>query len=274
MTRRIGAVHRIVIAIAIQVQTVDGFGVQIGSIIGRDKSAPFGGVIPGVAVVQAGVVIVVIPSVTDGIRVGDGGIGGAGSDGAIAESIVQVSCYHGAVGVDDCLHIAQQVPLEVIAGGHTAGGMLHADDRTFVVQEYDPFGYGAGTLDGFAGFLRNQAARMVVVILLVVSGDITGLCRACQIRVGLCYPLAETVVGVGMALGAAGQPGQLTLAPCGGHAVITGGTAHGVVADAVAAEAGQLVRTVAKGSGSIAAAGLICILPLSPSTVKKKPPRP
>ena len=51
------------------------------------------------------------------------------------------------------------------------------------------------------------------------------------------------------------EPGQLALAPCGGHAVITGGTAHGVVGNAAAAEAGQLVRTVAKGSGGIAAAG-------------------
>ena len=248
-------INRIVIAITMQIQAVDSLGIQIGGIVGADESAPFGGVIPGVAVVQAGIVIVVITTVTDGVGVGDGGIGRARSNGAIAESIIEVSCYHGAVGVDDCLHIAQQVPLEVIAGGHTAGGMLHTDDRTFVVQEYDPFGCGSGALDGFAGFFRNQTARMVVIILLVVSGYQPSLCRACQIRVGLCYPLAETVVGVGMALGAAGQPGQLTLAPCGGHAVIAGRTAHGVVGNAAAAEAGQLVRTVAKGSGSIAAAG-------------------
>ena len=48
-------VDRIIITIAIQVQAVDGFGVEVGCIIGRDESAPFGGVIPGVAVVQAGV---------------------------------------------------------------------------------------------------------------------------------------------------------------------------------------------------------------------------
>ena len=277
-------INRIVIAITMQIQAVDSLGIQIGGIVGADESAPFGGVIPGVAVVQAGIVIVVITTVTDGVGVGDGGIGRARSNGAIAESIIEVSCYHGAVGVDDCLHIAQQVPLEVIAGGHTAGGMLHTDDRTFVVQEYDPFGYSAGALDGFAGFLRNQTARMVVVILLVVSGDITGLCRAypgstCQIGIGLGYSLAESVVSVGVVRsaagqGAAGQPGQLALAPCGGHAVIAGGTAHGVVGNAAAAKAGQLVRTVAKGSGGVAAAGLICILPLSPTTVKKKPPRP
>ena len=189
-----------------------------------------------------------------------------------------------AVGVDDRLHVAQQVALEVIAGGHTAGGVLHADDGAFIVQEYDPFGYSAGAVNGFADFLRNQTARMVVVILLVVSGDITGLCRAypgstCQIGIGLGYSLAESVVSVGVVRsaagqGAAGQPGQLALVPGGGHAVITGGTAHGVVGNGGTTKAGQLVRTVAKGSGGVAAAGLICILPLSPTTVKKKPPRP
>ena len=67
----IRVIHRIVIAIAIQVQTVDGFGVQVGSIIGGEESAPFGAIIAGIAVVQAGVVIVVITAVTDGICVGD-----------------------------------------------------------------------------------------------------------------------------------------------------------------------------------------------------------
>lgn len=84
MTAGICEIDGIIITIAIQVQTVDGFGVQVGGIVGRDKSAPFGGVIPGVAVVQAGIVIVVIAAITDGICVGDGSISGAGSDGAVA----------------------------------------------------------------------------------------------------------------------------------------------------------------------------------------------
>ena len=52
--------NRIVITIAIQVQAIDGFGVEVGSIVGRDKSAPFGGVIPGVQIIQAGVIRTVI----------------------------------------------------------------------------------------------------------------------------------------------------------------------------------------------------------------------
>ena len=84
MATRITVVNRIITTIAIQVQTVDGFGVQVGGIVGRDESAPLGGVIPGVAVIQAGIVIVVIATVTDGICVCNGGISGAGSNGAVA----------------------------------------------------------------------------------------------------------------------------------------------------------------------------------------------
>jgi hypothetical protein len=55
MSTRIAVIDRIVIAIAIEVQAVDGFGVQVGGIVGRDESAPFGAVITGVAVIQTGI---------------------------------------------------------------------------------------------------------------------------------------------------------------------------------------------------------------------------
>ena len=83
MTAGIRVIHRIVIAIAIQVQTVDGFGIQVGGIVGADESAPFRGVIPSVTIIEAGIVIVVIATVTDGVGIGDGCVGGAGSDGAV-----------------------------------------------------------------------------------------------------------------------------------------------------------------------------------------------
>ena len=56
MTARVCIIHWIVIAIAIEVQTVGGFGIEICSIIRRDKSAPLGGVIPGVQIIQAGII--------------------------------------------------------------------------------------------------------------------------------------------------------------------------------------------------------------------------
>ena len=70
MSTGICEIDRIVIAIAIQVQAVDGFGVQVGGIVGRDKSAPFGGVIPGVAVIQASVISSVIATVTNMVDFG------------------------------------------------------------------------------------------------------------------------------------------------------------------------------------------------------------
>ena len=60
MSTRIAIIHGIIIAIAIEVQAVDGFGIQVGGVIRRDKSAPFGGVIPGVAIIQAGIIRTVI----------------------------------------------------------------------------------------------------------------------------------------------------------------------------------------------------------------------
>ena len=56
MSTRIAGIDRIVIAIAIQIQTVDGFGVKVGGIVGADEAAPFGRVIPGITVIQTGVI--------------------------------------------------------------------------------------------------------------------------------------------------------------------------------------------------------------------------
>lgn len=105
MARRIRIIHRIIIAIAIQIQTVDGFGVQVGSIIGRDESVPFGRVVSGVAVVEASVVIVVVATVTDGVGVGNIVAGNLARDGAIALGIVQILGFHGVVGVTYILPI-------------------------------------------------------------------------------------------------------------------------------------------------------------------------
>ena len=80
-------VHRIVIAIAIQVQAVGGIGVKVCGIIGRDEAAPFGGIVPGVAVVETGVVIVVITAITDRIGIGYGIVGGFVGNGAITPSV-------------------------------------------------------------------------------------------------------------------------------------------------------------------------------------------
>ena len=65
MSTGIRVINRVIIAITIEIQAVDGFGVEVGGIVGRDKSAPFGAVITGVAVIQAGIMVEVVAIVTD-----------------------------------------------------------------------------------------------------------------------------------------------------------------------------------------------------------------
>ena len=60
MSTRVNNIYRIIAAIAIQVQAVDGFGVQVCGIVRRDKPSPLGAVVPGVAKIQAGVIRTVI----------------------------------------------------------------------------------------------------------------------------------------------------------------------------------------------------------------------
>ena len=83
MSTRIRVIHRVVIAIAIQVQAIDRFGIQVRSVVRGDESAPLGAVVSCVAVVQTRIVIVVIATVADGVGIGDGIVGGAGSNGAV-----------------------------------------------------------------------------------------------------------------------------------------------------------------------------------------------
>ena len=63
------------------VQAVDGIGIQIGGIVGGDEAAPLGAVISGVAVIQAGIFVVVIATITNRVGFCYGSITG---DGAVA----------------------------------------------------------------------------------------------------------------------------------------------------------------------------------------------
>ena len=99
MTARIGVVYRIVITVTVQIQAVDGVGGEVGSTIGRDKSAPLGAVITSVAVIEASVVIVVIATVTNGVCIGDGIVGGFAGDGTVAPGIIQILGHHIAAGI-------------------------------------------------------------------------------------------------------------------------------------------------------------------------------
>ena len=119
MATGIHIVHRIIIAIAIEVQAVDGFGIQLGSIIGRDESAPFGAVVSCITIVQAGVVIVVIAAIANGVCASQRIVGGIVGNGAVTPGVIQVLDLQNAVGVINCHHVALQIPLEVIAASST-----------------------------------------------------------------------------------------------------------------------------------------------------------
>ena len=72
------------------VQAVGGLGVEVGSAVGADEAAPLGGVVPGAAVVQAGIVIEVISSVTNGVGVGNIIIGSLRRNSAVAPGITYI----------------------------------------------------------------------------------------------------------------------------------------------------------------------------------------
>ena len=128
MTTGVNIVYGIVIAIAIEVQTIYGFRVQVSGAVRRNESAPLGGVVSGVAVIQAGIIIVVVATVTDGVGVGNIVAGSLAGNGAITPGIIQILCLQGAVGVVDSHHIALEVSLEVVEVAYTAGGQLHTND--------------------------------------------------------------------------------------------------------------------------------------------------
>ena len=71
--------YRVITTVAILVQAVNGIGIQIGGIVGTNEAAPLGRVVPGVAVVQAGIVVVVIATVTNGVGLRYSSIAGNGT---------------------------------------------------------------------------------------------------------------------------------------------------------------------------------------------------
>ena len=83
-------VDGVVAAVAILVQAVDGGGIQVGSIIGGDESAPFGAVISGVAVIQTGIIVVVVATVTNGVGLRYSSIAG---NGAVAIHLYSTMIY-------------------------------------------------------------------------------------------------------------------------------------------------------------------------------------
>ena len=84
MATRVVVIDGIIAAVAILVQAVGGLGIEIRSVIGGNEASPFGAVISGIAVVQAGFFIVVVATIANG-----GGFcyGSIARDGVIAPQL-------------------------------------------------------------------------------------------------------------------------------------------------------------------------------------------
>ena len=68
--------------------------------------------------------VVVVATVTDGVCVGYFELGGIRGYGAVAPCIVEVSRHNGTGGIHNGLHVALQIPLEVVQGGCARGGVF------------------------------------------------------------------------------------------------------------------------------------------------------
>ena len=75
MPTRVYKVNGIITTIAIKIKTVYILGIKESCIIRRDKSSPLGRIISCVKVVELGVLVVVISSITNGVSVGKLGVG-------------------------------------------------------------------------------------------------------------------------------------------------------------------------------------------------------
>lgn len=67
MPTRVNKVNGIIITVTVAIQTVGGFGIKIRSIIRRDKSSPFGGVVSSVEAIPTCLGVEVITSVSNSI---------------------------------------------------------------------------------------------------------------------------------------------------------------------------------------------------------------
>ena len=90
MPTRIAVIHRIITTITVKVKSIYGFGVKIRSAIRGNKSTPLGRVVTRVEIVELGVLVVVIPSITNGVSVGKLKVGGCAFDRTVTPSVVLI----------------------------------------------------------------------------------------------------------------------------------------------------------------------------------------
>ena len=156
MPSGIAVIDRIVIAVTVQVQAVDGGGVEVGSVVRADEAAPLRAVISGIAVVQAGFFVVVVTTVTNGVGFCDRRVAG---NSAVTPSVIDILGDQIAIGIVNTNHIAQRIPMEIVGSGHTTGGILHTDDGVAVIQEDNLFFFIGGAVVPCYSFFRRSVCR-------------------------------------------------------------------------------------------------------------------
>ena len=113
MSTRIRIIYRIIIAITIEIQSVNAFGINICRRIRGDKSSPNRAIISRVKVVKSGIFVVVISEISDRVRVSKRIVGCLTRDHAIAPRIVVVLHLERTVLVIDTNNVALKIALEI-----------------------------------------------------------------------------------------------------------------------------------------------------------------
>ena len=192
-------VDRIVSAIGIEVQAIDGIGVKVTDVVNRDESSDFGVVVTALQVVQLGFGIVVIATVAEGIQVADVvGVGNLGSAGienfTIAPCVITIFYHNRAAAVKQESHVILRVLSTIIC----RAAMLYREYTRVVVE-------------------KLQAVAL--------SDQISGRVIAERDAV-LFGPAAAGVIREGVAVECRKLSAEL---PCGGFAAIGGRVADGII---------------------------------------------
>ena len=90
MPTRVYEVNGIITAITVKVKSIYRFGIKESCIIRGNKSTRFRAVVSCVEIVELGVLVVVISSITNGVSVGKLKVGGCAFDRTVTPSVVLI----------------------------------------------------------------------------------------------------------------------------------------------------------------------------------------
>ena len=190
--------------------------------IGRNESAGLWIVVPGLEVVEAGLLVVDVAPVAEGVQRAQCSCQGAGTAQGLAPAVIYVF-YHGSAAAvnelnDVSLAVAQVVIVcpVVVHRCRVASGVVAEPQRVVPLDEPD------------------QHTAVVVVICMDIIFRIGMVLR-------FLLPQAVRVVSEGIVVCPAAYTRQLLPMPGQAFAPVAGGVPHGVVDDRLSVVAGQLI---------------------------------